>query len=158
MTTRELYKRLREQAVAERGSSQVWHEADIEGHHLYMGDTSFGDGPLFSYDGHGWQIAYGDVPITRGTTPEHLAEALSFAERAEWRSRFESMLPEHGSTPSKAFSVGVKGLDGDWATLTALELRVTEPITLKADTAGVLSIIRRERPATEMPAAPEDPA
>lgn len=91
MTTQELYERLREQAMRERGSGQVWHEADIDGHHLYMADSSFGDGPLFRYDLHAWQIAYNDAPITVDTTPEHLAEALALAERATWVSRFDSL-------------------------------------------------------------------
>lgn len=94
MTTNELYERLSQQALRERGSSQVWHEADIDGHHLYMADTSFGDGPIFSCDGHGWQIAYDDTPITIDTTPELLTEALVLAERAEWHSRFDNLESE----------------------------------------------------------------
>lgn len=91
MTTDELYERLSKQAFEERGSPTVWHEADIEGHHLYMADTSFGDGPIFRCDGHLWQIAYDNAPITRDTTPGHLAEALALAERATWVSRFDKL-------------------------------------------------------------------
>ena len=91
LKTGELYERLSQQAMRERGSAQVWHEADIDGHHLYMADTSFGDGPIFRCDGHAWQIAYNDAATTRDTTEQDLAEALALAERAVWRSRFETL-------------------------------------------------------------------
>lgn len=91
MTTHDLYRRLQQQAHAERGSTQVWHEAYVDGHHLYMADTSFGDGPIFRCDMKAWQIAYDDAAITVDTTRKDLADALQFAERAEWRSRFESL-------------------------------------------------------------------
>lgn len=91
MTTMELYHRLGEQAKQERGSADVWHEADIDGHHLYMADTSFGDGPIFRFDNHAWQIAYGDAPVTRDTGPEDLANAIKYGMRATWVSRFNDL-------------------------------------------------------------------
>lgn len=90
-TTMELYHRLGEQAKRERGHPQVWHEADIDGHHLYMADTSFGDGPVFRFDDHAWQIQYGDAPITKDTAPEDLAEAIEYGMRATWVSRFDRL-------------------------------------------------------------------
>lgn len=91
MTTNELYERLSQQAMRERGHAQVWHQADMDGHHLYMADTSFGEGPIFRCDLHAWQIAYGDAPITVDTTIDDLAYALALAERAEWHSRFDAL-------------------------------------------------------------------
>lgn len=171
MTTDELYARLRAQAVQERGSSQVWHEADIDGHHLYMADTSFGDGPTFRYDNHRWQIAYGDTPITRDTAPQHLEEALALAERAEWHSRFEdvgvfrtdsgkvltdddierlSEEAEKGYDISRltrrSFVISVKAPSGDWSTYEAIELRIAEPIVMSSDTAGVVTINKATTP------------
>ena len=89
----ELCERLRAQAQQERGDTTVWHEADIDGHHLYMADTSFGDGPIFRCDLKAWQVAY-NAPITTNTTEQDLEEALALAERAIWHSRFDSMKGE----------------------------------------------------------------
>lgn len=91
MTTNELYERLSAQAQQERGSPSVWHEADIDGHHLYMADTSFGDGPIFRCDKRAWQIAFDDSPITVDTTEQDLHDALALAERATWVSRFDQL-------------------------------------------------------------------
>lgn len=91
MTTNELYEKLKAQAMEERGSSQVWHHAEIDGHMLYMADTSFGDGPTFRMDRKAWQISYDDAPIYRDTTEEDLLKALELAERATWVSRFEQI-------------------------------------------------------------------
>jgi hypothetical protein len=82
-----LYRSLQEQAQDERASDQVWHEADIEGHHLYMADTSFGDGPIFRFDQYMWGVIRAE-PHTIYTSADHLERALEFAERAEWVSRF----------------------------------------------------------------------
>lgn len=107
MTFSELYRKLQEQATAERGHAQVWHEADIDGYHLYMGDTSFGYGPQFSIVGPGrmhmwgcetgpWELIavrrdQGDPPVDAEAEARF---ALELAARAEWRSRFESLDPD----------------------------------------------------------------
>lgn len=87
---RVLYERLQEQAERERGSSQVWHFAEIDGHTLYMADTSFGDGPIFRCNKKAWYVVNEEM-ITRNTTEEDLTEALALAERATWVSRFDQL-------------------------------------------------------------------
>ena len=87
---RVLYERLQDQAERERGSRQVWHTAEIDGHSLYLSDTSFGDGPIFRCNKHGWYVDR-ESPITRGTTEDDLKEALALAERATWVSRFDQL-------------------------------------------------------------------
>lgn len=97
-----LYERLRQDAK-EHGSAhgQVWHEADIDGHHLYMADTSFGDGPVFRFDTYGWQSPGGDwLPYTRGSDEAALAEALKWAAKAEWTYRLvllQDVCPDCGA-------------------------------------------------------------
>lgn len=98
MTTQELRQRgdaflikLRNEAQAKRGYAQLWHEADIDGHHLYVADTSFGDGPNFRFDQHAWEPMYDWAATYKETTDEHLAQALDFAERATWVNRLEKL-------------------------------------------------------------------
>lgn len=88
--------RLREQAQEQRGSTQLWHEANIEGHHLYVVDSSFGDGPFFRCDLKAWEVMYDWAPAYVGQTEEDLAFALDLAERAEWVSRFQNLNPRGG--------------------------------------------------------------
>ena len=100
-TLHDLYRGLQALALVERGTKAVWHEADVDGHHLYMTDTSFGDGPIFRYDKHSWQVFGFDeqetpLTITRDTSDDDLKEALEVARRATWRSRFGSLLGESG--------------------------------------------------------------
>ena len=90
-----LYQRLKEDARS-RGSAsgQVWHEADVNGHHLYLADTSFGDGPVFRFNQHGWQSPMDKwLPLTQGATDDALGEALACAERAEWVYRLQLLDP-----------------------------------------------------------------
>ena len=103
MTLDGLYERLRADARA-KGSvfGQVWHEADIDGHHLYMADTSFGDGPVFYFDHHGWQSPAGEwLVLTKETSDDHLREALAWAAQAEWRYRLEVLDPHQESRASE---------------------------------------------------------
>lgn len=75
-------------------NGQVWHEADIDGHHLYMADTSFGDGPIFRLDRHAWEYPRGVwVPLTLDTTDEDLMLALDLAGRADWQYRLTLLDP-----------------------------------------------------------------
>lgn len=95
MTIDDLYEKLRADARAKGSTNgQVWHEADIDGHHLYMADTSFGDGPIFRFDNHAWLTAPPDgkwEAITQVTTPEDQVVALDLAERATWTYRLHTL-------------------------------------------------------------------
>lgn len=119
MTPDDLYARLQQDAK-DRGHAygQVWHEADIDGHHLYMADTSFGDGPIFRYDLHTWETDQQDgwVPVTRGTDHHDLETALGFAAKAAWTYRLATLvakiLPEPGDTRT-IDQVGCARCDGE---------------------------------------------
>lgn len=104
MTFEGLYRKLQAQATEERGHPQVFHEADIDGYHLYVADTSFGYGPQFSCVGPDHKSMWGcetgvwerltvrrspGDPVT--IDEEDARFALDLAERAEWRSRFEAL-------------------------------------------------------------------
>lgn len=100
MTFDYLYEMLRRHAKS-KGSinGQVWHEADIDGYHLYMADTSFGDGPIFSITGpetrHSWQCPQDAwVPNTRDTTNADAEFALALAARAQWIYRLHKLEPD----------------------------------------------------------------
>lgn len=99
MTFDYLYEMCRRDALS-KGSAfgQVWHEADVDGYHLYIADTSFGDGPVFRISGpemtHGWQCPQNEwVPFTRGTTEADASRALEIAARATWKYRLEKLDP-----------------------------------------------------------------
>jgi len=101
MTFDYLYEMLRRHAKS-KGSvnGQVWHEADIDGYHLYMSDTSFGDGPIFRINGsgkhNGWQRSHPDAgwePYTRDTSEADAEFALELASRAVWEYRLEKLDP-----------------------------------------------------------------
>lgn len=96
MTLEQLYEQLQDDAKAKGVvNGQVWHEADIEGHHLYMADTSFGDGPIFRCDQHSWAVFSpddtGPYAITINTKPRDLRKALELAERASWAYRLTQL-------------------------------------------------------------------
>jgi len=97
LTLDELYDKLKEDAKS-KGSlyGQVWHEADIDGYHLYMADTSFGNGPIFSIVGNNRYVAYerpeGEwVMYTLPTVLNDLEWIMPIAERAEWKYRLEKL-------------------------------------------------------------------
>lgn len=99
MTLDELEKQLRADAW-KRGvvNGQIWHEADIDGFHLYMSDTSFGDGPVFSIQAGGMVRAFQCpeeewVPLSVGTTVDDLDWIMPIAARADWQYRLNKLDP-----------------------------------------------------------------
>lgn len=93
-----IYQTLRQDAVS-RGhqNGQVWHEADIDGYHLYMADTSFGNGPIFRVIGLDraacWQNEQGWAPVYAGTTVADAQIAVFLGKRAEWVYRMDTLTP-----------------------------------------------------------------
>lgn len=102
MTIYELENKLRQDAK-DNGSAggQLWHEADIDGYHLYISDSSFGDGPYFSIQGngvrHGFEKPMGEwLPVLHGgfkpqTTMADLDWIMPLAEKANWTYRLKKV-------------------------------------------------------------------
>jgi len=71
---------------------QVWHEADVGGYHLYIADTSFGDGPVFSVSGPGrrasFQCPAGEwLPVNKDTSAADYAWITPLIESADWTDK-----------------------------------------------------------------------
>jgi hypothetical protein len=97
VTIYELEAKLRQDAK-DRGAAngQLWHEADIDGYHLYISDSSFGDGPYFSIRGngvgHSFENPMGEwVPTTLQTTMDDLDWIMDLAKLADWTYRLEKL-------------------------------------------------------------------
>jgi hypothetical protein len=83
---------------------QVWHEADVDGYHLYFADTSFGYGPVFSLTGRGHQHRFGCEggpfePLTKDTTLADLDWIIPLTERAEWVDKLAEASRKMGYQP-----------------------------------------------------------
>lgn len=88
-----------------REDGQVWHEADVDGYHLYMADTSFGDGPVFRVTGHGhyatfqWGMNGGFVPADTRTSEDDRVWIAPLLEKAEWMNLLRESQRKMGYEP-----------------------------------------------------------